>query len=310
MAYGLDQLDLVYNRSQEPCHSTTITKPKMANFLHKLTRKTRRPAVPLRPAVSLPPAIPLPLELMEMIASYVDDVDALRSCTFTCRLGYLAAVRHLPFSITTLNTMSSEQWSTLLKGLDEFGLLPFLKRLSILAAYGSDGFTPQHLDGPNLDCFPTLKHLQELRIDRLQISSFIPNIKRYFGHLEETLETLALGQPGASVREILYLIGHFPKLQNLKLCDFDSTMRYETEASWALVPPNKPPLRGWLTLDRFKGRWFADDLKILYGGFHFRCVRLDNVDCTREVLDVCVETLETLYGRDGENPFERAKVND
>ena len=63
-----------------------------------------------------------------------------------------------------------------------------------------------------------LTNLQELGIDDLQAFDFMPNIQQCFGHFAPTLRFLALKSPGGSCRQILYFIGLFSSLQDLKTC--------------------------------------------------------------------------------------------
>ena len=167
-------------------------------------------------------------------------------------------------------------------------------------------FTCRQLDsGYILPRFSALDHLRELQIDRLELSSFMPDIKQYFGHLAPTLKSLSLAHPIASRREILYFIGLFPSLQDFILW-FPHDLNAETAASSALVPLSRPPLRGRLSLAHFGGREFVKDMITFHGGLRFRRIELISMGCVHQVLETCVETLEILRlhsTEQGENSF-------
>ena len=156
------------------------------------------------------------------------------------------------------------------------------------------GFTPERLDKHNLRYFSALKNLQELGIDDLHVSSFMPNLKRCFGHLSPTLRFLALKSPKGSSREIVYFIGLFPHLQDLKL--HYPFLRYGEEeiADITLVPLCSPPLRGWLTLTSFTREQIVKDMITLFGGLRFHQMDLFEVKCLPLLLEKCAETLESL----------------
>ena len=261
-------------------------------------------------------AVGLPQELVDTIISYIYDVNTLCFCSMTCRSWYSAAVPRLHYSLTTINTWNPvrNQWPKPLQGSYELGLLGLVKRFSILDRFSCliASFTPERLDGCNLRYFSALVNLRELRIEGLQLPGFIPNIGRCFGHLAPRLESLALSTPDASCRQILYLIGHFPRLQNFELRGLGLTV--EDKTSLALVLPPTPPLCGRLTLKCLAGEKFARDIIAFSGGLRFRCLCLEYTDCALRILDACVETLETLRlcpdDRNGENFLGGAKFYD
>jgi hypothetical protein len=243
----------------------------------------------------------IPRELAEMIFSYVHDTATLRSCSLTCRIWYYAAKPRFHYSLKTFRPkilISDDRldWPNPLLKAHELHLLPFIKRFSIVFT-DSNGFTRRRFgNGPSLCCFSALENLQELRIDHLSLSSFMPYIKEYFGHFP-ILRSLTLDKPKASCRQLLYFIGLFPYLQDLKLLYFRPTKEDRTTDKSALVPPSIPPLGGWLTLVFYKGEEFVNEMIALYGKLPFRCVNLSRVECTQRVLDGCAGTLETLQLR-------------
>ncbi|KAF9780999.1 hypothetical protein BJ322DRAFT_291114 [Thelephora terrestris] len=147
--------------------------------------------------------------------------------------------------------------------------------------------TRQTTPGPRVN-------LQELGIDDLAVSSFIPNLRQYFGHLSPTLRFLALRRPYGSSRQIVYFIGLFPNLQDLKIHYLSLRDEGETTADTTLVPLSSPPLRGRLTLALFTREQILKDMVTLFGGLRFHRMDLFGVKCLPLLLEQCAETLETL----------------
>ena len=193
-------------------------------------------------------------------------------------------------------------WPRPLRRSYNLGLLPLVKRLRIHSGErGFHQFTPKQLGGRTLSYFSALTNLQELGIDYLQVSGFMPNIQRCFGHLSSTLRFLALKEPEGSCRQILYFIGSFPNLQDLKLHYTVPRDEQESTADATLVPLSVPPLRGRLTLTCFTREKLVKEMIYLFGGLRFRQMDLFGVKCVPLLLDACAETLETLrfYPTDG-----------
>ena len=142
--------------------------------------------------------------------------------------------------------------------------------------------------------FSAFTHLQELGIDYLEVSRFMPNIQQFFGHLSPTLRFLALQKPNGSCRQILYFIGLFPNLQDFKLQHDFTQDEQESAADATLIPLSTPPLRGWLTLTCCKKGILVKNMITLFGGLRFRYMDLFGVTFVRLLLGACTETLETL----------------
>jgi hypothetical protein len=139
----------------------------------------------------------------------------------------------------------------------------------------------------------------------------MPTIQQCFGHLSPTLRFLALKEPNGSSRQILYLIGLFPNLQDLKLHYRLPWDEQESTDDASLVPLSSPPLRGWLTLICFPKENLVKDMIAVFGGLRFRHMDLFRVTCVPLLLDACAESLETLrlYPTDpyGEELLEQRK---
>ena len=260
----------------------------------------------------------LPQELAEMVISYfIYDTRSLLACSMTCYSWYIAAVPHLHHTLTTDDYCSHETewvttWPRPLQKSYELGLLPLVKRLRIRLdnAYAAK-FAPEHLGGRTLRHFSALTNLQELGIDYLRVSSFMPIIQQCFGHFSPTLQFLALQAPTGSCRQILYFIGLFPNLQDLRFHYPFPEDEQEDAADVTLVPLSVPPLRGRLTLTCFTRERLMKDMAVLFGGLRFCHMDLFRVKCVGFLLGECAETLGTLrlYPSDpyGEGFLERRR---
>ena len=97
----------------------------------------------------------------------------------------------------------------------------------------------------------------------------MPDIQRWFGHFSPMLRFLALKEPKGSCRQILYFIGLFQNLQDLKLNYPLLTDENESTADVALTPLSVPPLRGCLTLTCFTRKKLVEDMIALFEGLRF-----------------------------------------
>ena len=238
----------------------------------------------------------LPQDIVEQIISYfIYDAPTLLACSLTCYPWYIAAAPHLHHSLTTDDKDWDQKcmWPKPLRRSYELGLLPLVKRFRIRLPHGTK-FTPKRLGWFTLRYFSALTNLQELGIDYLQVSKFMPIIRQCFGHLSPNLRFLALKEPSGSRRQILYFIGLFPNLQDLKLHYRRPMDEPENTTDATLIPLSKPPLQGWLTLICFTKDDLVKDMVSFFGGLRFRHMDLFGVSCAQLLLDECAETLETL----------------
>ena len=239
-----------------------------------------------------------------MIFSYlIYDKSTLLACSMTCYSWYIAAVPHLHHTLTTaddeyyrLPSGWKYSWPGPLRKSYRLGLLPLVRRFRIrMVGYGDYiKFTPRWLGWCTMRYFSALTNLQDLGIDYLQVSRFMPKIQRCFGHLAPTLRFLALKEPSGSSRQILYFIGLFPHLQDLKFSYEQIKDEQESTADASLVPLFIPPLRGRLILTCFTRENLVKDMILLFGGLRFQCMELFRVNCAPLLLDTCADSLETL----------------
>jgi len=232
-----------------------------------------------------------------IMACLVYDIHSLLACSLTCYWWYIAAVPHLHHTLTTDDWVIAPEyekfrWPDPLRGSYDLGLLPFAKQFRIRMEYIE--FNPDRFNRYTLRYFSALTNLQELGIDNLQTSGFVSDSRRYFEHLSPTLRFLALKQPRGSCRQILYFIGLFPNLQDLKLHYPNPEEEQDGVDDVTLVPLSVPPLRGRLTLTCFAREKLVRDMIALFGGLRFHSMDLYMVKCVRLLLDRCAETLEAL----------------
>jgi hypothetical protein len=251
------------------------------------------------------PASRLPQEIVEMIIVHlIYDTRSLLACSLTCYSWYIATVPHLHHTLITpayhWSMNKKFMWPKPLRNMHKLGLLSLVKKFQIevdhLRAYHFRRFSSTRFNCCTLRHFFALTNVQELGIDHLDIPSFMPRIQRYFQHLSPTVRSLTLREPKGSRRQILYFIGLFEHLEDLKLLYDYNGVKFQEEPAddQTLVPPFVPPLRGRLTIMYFTRVGLLEEMIDLFGGIRFRYMDLYDVDGTRLLLNACAETLESL----------------
>lgn len=240
----------------------------------------------------------LPVELVDYIIFFIDDIETLRACSVICSLWHAITLRYICYTLTTDNEAGSTnyRWPQRLKKSHKF--LPIVNRSCIRQALD---FAPsrhkwreKHFFGyfSKLKTLKEFRNLQELGIDNFQASKFVPYIEKYFGHLAPTLRFLALSRPIGSSRQILYFIGLFKELRDLKLCN-PLSAGVESASDSKLKPFSEPPLCGWLTLSFTEE--FAKDMVDFFPKLRFHYMNFYRVKHAAWLFEACSETLETLW---------------
>jgi len=262
-----------------------------------------RSGVRLKYSVAIPsPATRLPQEIIEMIIAHIFyDPRSLLACCMTCYSWYIAAVPHLHQTLVTPDYSwdSKRWWDDSFQRMCTLGLFPLVKKFQVRGTeyptfLKPDPFSPKLFDRRILRQFSALTNVQELGIDYLDIPSFMPNIPRYFGHFLPTVHSLSLKEPKGSRRQIIFFIGCFQHLEDLKLIYEQAQFQEEPVDNVTSVPPFTPPLRGRLTMKYFTRVGILEDMIDSFGGIRFRHMDLFDVDGMRPLLDACGETLESL----------------
>jgi len=176
------------------------------------------------------------------------------------------------------------------------GLLPLVKKFWARSGhdYGRFGFSPEAFNDRTLRYFSALANVQELEMDYPDIPNFVPRIRRYFNHFLPTVRSLVLKGPKGSPRQIIYFIGFFQHLEDLKLIDTWADPQDETTDDLTLIPLFVPPLRGWLNVRSFTKLGLLKGMIDLFGGIRFRYLNIFNVNGLGTLLGACAKTLEYL----------------
>ena len=265
-------------------------------------RKMRlRSVSPETPASHPSPAVRLPQEIVEMITAHLAyDMHSLLACCLTCHSWYLASVANLHHTLITPTIRGNGKpwWPDSFRKMHKLGLFPLVKRFHIQGSFlhpSAHLFSPRIFDHHILRQFSSLTNIRELGIDDLDIVGFMSHIPQYFGHFLPTVQSLALKRPRGSCRQIVFFIGLFQHLEDLKLLDSLDGFQQQPSDDLTLVPPFTPPLRGRFTIRCFLWVGILEDMVDIFGGIRFRHVEFWWEDGVQLLLDACTETLETLW---------------
>ena len=245
---------------------------------------------------SSPPGNRLPQEIVDMIAFYfTEDTSGLKACSLISRSWRIAALPHLHHILiieSRFYATEKYEWLEPLRMASKFGFLPFVTRLSISGRYQYGyTFTAKEFNCQTKRDFSSLANIRELSIKELDIPTFLPRIQPYFGQLS-TLTSLTLTSGYGSSRQVVFFIGLFPHLEDVKLQYQCIDPQGNTEDCLTLVPSFAPPLRGRLTVGRSEdgiGKAMLD----MFGEVRFRHMDLHQ-DEIQDLLYACPNALETL----------------
>ena len=257
------------------------------------------------PPILSTPAARLPQEIIKMvIAHLIYDKPGLLACSLTCYSWHIAAAPRLHHTLITptyswyLN--KNLVWPRPLQAMNELGLLPLVRKFQVREGTHlfHDRFSQHQFSSRTLHHFQALTNVQELGIEYLDIPSFMPGIRQYFNHFSPTVRSLSLRAPKGSHRQIIYFIGLFQHLEDLKILygtrDDIQDPQEEPADNATLIPPFAPPLRGRLTVVGLKEAGLLKEMIDLFGGIRFRYMDIYDVEGTQLLLAACVDTLETL----------------
>ena len=239
-----------------------------------------------------------------IIAHFIYDKPSLIACSLTCNSWYIAAAAHLHHTLITpthslclnLNFM----WPGSLWVMNALGLLPLVKKFQVREGTHLHHvrFSQLRFSYCTLYHFQALTNVQELGIEYLDIPSFMPKIRRYFNHFSPTVRSLSLRAPRGSHRQIIYFIGLFQHLEDLKILYGTphgiQDPQDELVDTATPIPPFVPPLRGRLAVIGLKKATFLKEMIDLFGGIRFRYMDISDAEGTQLLLAACADTLETL----------------
>lgn len=243
----------------------------------------------------------LPYEIVEMIIAHITrDLGTLKACSLICRSWYIAAAPHLHRTLVLRDKIYGTPRSEFkpLSKLHELCLIPLVEEIQVEQWEGTSGgwFVPQAFSPSDLRYFSAFANVHTLRIQKLDINSFIPGIEGYFEQFSPTLRSIALFHPTCTTpRQLSYFLSLFPNLDDIDIRQFFAPNARAPDAE--LVPFSAPKLRGRLTVHLCSGpieSW--KHLIAASGGLRFRCMNLYHVTpgCTTILLKACAESLQTL----------------
>jgi hypothetical protein len=231
-----------------------------------------------------------------VIAHLIHDKYDLLACSLTCYSWYIASIPHLHHTFVTSSCPFAYEpktgWPKPLQGMYESGMLPLVKRFQVRE--GAHPFSQGLFDCSVIRHFWALTNVQELGIEYLDIPSFMPRIQRYFKNFLPTVHSLSLRAPKGSHRQIVYFIGLFQHLENLKLLDSHSGPQGKSTDNTTPIPPFTPPLRGRLTVMGLWRTGLLEEMINLFGGIRFYYMEIYDEIGMQLLLDACANTLETL----------------
>ena len=227
---------------------------------------------------------------------------SLYACALTCRSWYIAAAPHLHHTFVLIGNPCLIHRMRLrepkpFREASELGLLPLVKTLRIYEIHAKYEISSKLLNRCTLHHFSRFRNVQELGIDYMDVPSFLPKIQHNLGHFLPTVRSLALRGPRGSCRQIVFFIGMFRHLQDLKLLYNYRSMQKFAGSSIVLPLPlthPTPPLRGRLTMTCFTRVGILEAMVEMFGGIRFRQMDLFDVCGMRLLLDASASTLQTL----------------
>ena len=175
-------------------------------------------------------------------------------------------------------------------------LLPFVKKLGILSSSPRPWILPRRFDRRNLLYFSALTNVQQLRIERFNLSKFTSDVERYFGHFAPTLRSISLITSSGTQRQLLCFLALFPNLDDIEIAYY---LNAKPSTITKPVPklailPSVPSLRGQLKLTCFRKEIMARDMITFFGGLRFQYMDLYGVEGSQLLLEACAGTLQTV----------------
>ena len=239
------------------------------------------------------PTLPLPYEITEMIIAHLThDLNALKACSLTCRSWYIVAAPHIHHTLT-LGRGATPSGLKPLSELQRPGLISLVQEIRVEQWPGvATWFMPRAFNRHTIRYFSAFSNVHTLKLQRLEITRFIPHIERYFGQFSPTLRSIMLSEPHCTPLQLPYFLSFFPNLDDIVIRG--NRTWHPTIQDKNPISLSAPSLRGWLTLRGFPWAQTWTHLASC-GGLRFRHMDLrTSVGCVPALLEACTETLETL----------------
>jgi len=231
--------------------------------------------------------------------------DTLKACSLISRSWYTAAVPHLhrTFTLRESRYFAARNKLGPLSELHKLGLVPLTKELQVNQSGGERAwFLPQEFSRRDLRHFSAFSNVHTLILRNLDIFSFIPHLKRYFGHFSPTLRSIVLYGPQCTPQQLSHFLSLFSNLDDVEL---HNPLTFDPRPI-KLIPFSAPApgLRGRLVLSNFSQVETWTHLIASCGGLRFRYMDLHRAASSASVLlKVCAGTLETLRFDVSGKPF-------
>ena len=247
--------------------------------------------------------------LKNIIAYLDDDIQSLKAVSATCHSWHLSAIPRLHRTLVLKEPRLDPTNGGFkpLEKLHKMGALPSVEKLWIqtgllfdfcLRPAPDSWLSPREFDRQTLRYFSALTTVQHLQIEGFDLSKFMPDVERYFGHFAPTLRSISLTISSGTQRQLLYFLALFPNLDDIDIgfyltTDSDSAIAANRDSDVA-VPFSVHGLRGQLQLSRFPSETVSRDMITLFGGLRFQRMDLFCVEGARLLLGACADTLQTV----------------
>ena len=252
----------------------------------------------------------LPQELVDEVLGYLlDDQDALRACSLTCKhlFGATRPLIHqwlcLPILLPPTAYPKPKRSPDLIRrhrgkrGPETFEWwidtdrpgLRYTQHLTFTMR--SCTFCPRDMQ-EHLPYLRSITKLHGLTIIAPEVHQFIPVFGEYFGMFTSTLRYLHVRNSYCAEQQLLYIICQFPLLEDLSI----ASPRDLVACRGHPVPTitQSPPLRGKLVLWKIHSREFSEGLAAFPGGLNFRSLELFQCGSPRAVLAACSHTVTSI----------------
>ena len=243
----------------------------------------------------------------EILGYLMDDPDALKACSLTCKplFGATRPIIHQRVYVTSKTTwtkrskpkgflfglrMGGPKTFKRLVDADRSGLLRYTRSLAFEMWDGS--FHPDNVQ-KYLPHLRSITDLHTLALDPFRVNLFIPVFNECFGTFTSTLRRLDIQNAYGTERQLLYVISQFPLLDDLTIVSPTVSV---TDPGYS--PPTitqSPPLRGTLTLIRVdRSGGLLNGLATIPGGLNSSSLELFRCEDSQVVLDACSHSVTSV----------------
>ena len=236
----------------------------------------------------------LPYDIMELIIDHIAHRTTLATLSLTCRSWYLIAAPHLHHTLV----LGGRKTSDIPQGKERplFRLrghpMPLAVQEIWVRRRGESWFYPKMISRRDLRNFSAFANVHTLKIQRLEIDRFMPDIEHYFRHFSQTLQSITLLDPHCVPQQLSYFLSLFSNLDDVEIRTSGVPL---PKSKSELVSFSTPKLRGRLKLRAFPWVKVWTSLIASCGGLRFSHIDLyKSKMCAPILMEACATTLETL----------------